>query len=336
MLSPIITKGLPSGDAISRLDRHPASHDRQHPAPSSVDSGSTASGGEVVDLADDIARRVEQDLDYQILRKTFALEHAAVVSRAEHSTGETGETMEGVTAQSEAFQLDASRSAGVALEGRAHAELSLSLEWSSSSEMGFSFRAGDSELGVRRGTIEQGRVALDFSIGETAEVQLGDPLVLDLGGGGIQTTGLDAGVAFDLDGDGQLDQMSSVAGDTWLLAADWSGNGRIDDGTELFGDQTGAANGFDALARHDGNGDGRIDAEDGVFSQLRLLQIRDDGTQVTQTLADAKVVSIELGYQNTRKALDVYDQVAQTSSFTREDGSKGEAADVLLAHRRGG
>ncbi|NEV60480.1 hypothetical protein [Thiorhodococcus minor] len=333
MLTPTLVSGLPSSEAISRLDRHPATQDRQRPPASGAEGSLPASSGEVVDLTEDIARRVEQDLDYQILRKTFALDQAAVASGTRHPEGES---MEEVRAGAASLQLDASRGAAVAVEGKFDAELSLSWEWSASLEMGFSLGVGDSELDSSRSRIEQARVALDFSIGEAAEVQLGDPLVLDLGGGGIQTTGFDDGVAFDLDGDGRLDQMSSVAGDTWLLALDRSENGRIDDGTELFGDQTGAANGFDALARHDGNGDGRIDASDGVFSQLRLLQIRDDGTQVTQTLTDAKVVSIELGYQSTRKALDVYDQVAQTSSFTREDGTRGEAADVLLAHRRGG
>ena len=59
----------------------------------------------------------------------------------------------------------------------------------------------------------------------------------------------------DLDADGRMDSISVPTGDDALLALDRNGNGRIDDGRELFGDQHGAANGFAELARFDDNGD---------------------------------------------------------------------------------
>jgi len=62
-----------------------------------------------------------------------------------------------------------------------------------------------------------------------------------------------------------------------------NGNGLIDSGLELFGDQTllptlltavGAspthANEYEALATQDINGDGAINANDAVYSQLRI------------------------------------------------------------------
>lgn len=90
---------------------------------------------------------------------------------------------------------------------------------------------------------------------------------------------------FDLDADGRMDSISVPTGDDALLALDRNGNGRIDDGRELFGDQHGAVNGFAELARFDDNGNGRIDAADAVFDQLRLLRFDAQGRQQLQTLA---------------------------------------------------
>jgi hypothetical protein len=64
-------------------------------------------------------------------------------------------------------------------------------------------------------------------------------------------TSVAEGVTFDHNGDGVLERTAWTAADSKLafLAIDRNGNGRIDNGTELFGDSTmqGANNGFMAL-----------------------------------------------------------------------------------------
>ncbi|WP_207143657.1 hypothetical protein [Ectothiorhodospira shaposhnikovii] len=172
---------------------------------------------------------------------------------------------------------------------------------------------------------------LQVSLG--GEPQQADPLVLDLGGEGIATTGVDRGVRFDITGDGREEQVSFVTGNSWFLALDRNGNGIIDDGRELFGDQHGAAHGFEELARFDDNGDGVINAQDSVFERLRLFQMGADGSQRLKTLDEAGVAAIHLGYAQTARALNAYDVVAQQGEFERTDGSKGEASDVLLGYR---
>src|SRR5262249_36088373 len=85
-------------------------------------------------------------------------------------------------------------------------------------------------------------------------------------------------VPFDLGGDGAREQVSWTAPGSAVafLVLDRNGNGIIDDGSELFGtatrkrDGTFAANGFAALADLDGGSDGKIDASDPIYSQLRL------------------------------------------------------------------
>src|ERR1051325_6517569 len=110
-----------------------------------------------------------------------------------------------------------------------------------------------------------------------------DPLVLDLNGDGIHTTGVADPVWFDLDGNGQKELLTWTDGTTaeGFLFIDLHHNGRIDDGSELFGigtvmpDGTRAKDGFEGLAVYDrpengGNGDGVLDANDAVWNQLRI------------------------------------------------------------------
>ena len=105
-----------------------------------------------------------------------------------------------------------------------------------------------------------------------------DPLILDLDGDGIETRGLDPDrpVFFDHNGDGVRTHTGWVAPDDGFLVLDRNGNGLIDDGTELFGDSTPlpdgsrAINGFHALAHEDTNNDGRVDAADLRFADLRV------------------------------------------------------------------
>lgn len=177
---------------------------------------------------------------------------------------------------------------------------------------------------------------LNVTIGTATKpqpVQQTDPLVLDLAGNGFATRGLDDAVRFDLTGDGRPESISAPKGDDALLALDRNGNGRIDSGKELFGDQHGASNGFAELSKYDNNSDGRIDRQDSVFEQLSLLRFDAQGRQQQQTLAEAGVSAIHLQAQNVKQALGAYDEIAQIGRFDFADGRSGQAADLLLASR---
>jgi hypothetical protein len=97
-------------------------------------------------------------------------------------------------------------------------------------------------------------------------------------GAASQMTSVEDGVAFDLDADGALDRIGWTAPqtDVGFLALDRNGNGRIDDGSELFGNHTPlrsgamASNGFEALRELDGDSDGAITISDSAYGQLRL------------------------------------------------------------------
>lgn len=161
---------------------------------------------------------------------------------------------------------------------------------------------------------------------EIAQMFQQDPLILDLDGNGIDITSLKDGQLFDIDGDGTLDQTAWIKGADALLALDRNGDGEINDGRELFGDQHGAKDGFAELSKFDDNLDGLIDQQDGVFSSLVLL--RADGSQ--QSLADAGIKSISLAMVTPiDKRLIGGDLVAQ-SKFERDDGSTGQVGEVFF------
>jgi hypothetical protein len=83
------------------------------------------------------------------------------------------------------------------------------------------------------------------------------PLVLDLNGDGVKTISKSAGIHFDLDGNGFAETTGWVDKNDGLLVLDKNGNGKIDNGTELFGNNTllangqKAANGFEAMKQYD-------------------------------------------------------------------------------------
>lgn len=117
-----------------------------------------------------------------------------------------------------------------------------------------------------------------------------DPLIINYAGNAA--TLAEQTMAFDLDADGQLEQVHRLQSGSGFLALDRNQDGKINDGRELFGPLSG--NGFADLAREDSDQNGWIDESDPVFAQLRLWTRGVDGKDQLLTLKQAGVGAISL------------------------------------------
>lgn len=150
-----------------------------------------------------------------------------------------------------------------------------------------------------------------------------DPLALSLNG---QTPALDGGtLRFDLDLDGNLDDMPTLgAGAAWLVA-DHNADGVVNDGSELFGPST--DDGFGELAAHDEDKNGWIDEQDAIWSKLRVW-MTDGGAQRLVAVGEAGVGALFLGRVETPFALrgaddpngEVRGTVRQSGLYLTETG----------------
>ena len=170
-----------------------------------------------------------------------------------------------------------------------------------------------------------------------------DPLTLDLDGDGIETLASNGhnGALFDHDKSGIRTATGWVGKDDGFLVYDRNGDGVVNDGGELFGDNTllkngeRAANGYQALADLDDNGDGKVDATDSAFAKLRVWRdLNQDGISQEGellTLNEAKVKALNLANKNADRDLGNGNTLAEEGTYTDSDGNEKQMGDLNLA-----
>lgn len=160
-----------------------------------------------------------------------------------------------------------------------------------------------------------------------------DPLVFNLEGNIGQIS--DQKFLFDLNADGTEEEISFTGQGSGFLALDKNHDGEINDGSELFGTQSG--DGFKDLAAYDEDGNGWIDENDSVFNDLTIWTLDANGDKVQISLKQADVGAIYLGNASTEFSLknaethDTNGVIRKTGIFLKESGGAGTVQHIDLA-----
>lgn len=168
---------------------------------------------------------------------------------------------------------------------------------------------------------------------QVQSVRVCDPLVINLDTNIAELE--DQKFFFDLDADGEQDEISMLSGGSGYLALDKNQDGTINDGSELFG--TGSGDGFADLEKYDQDGNGWIDEDDAIFDKLKIWCKDENGNDVLYSLADKGVGAIclkRVGTEfslNSQETNDTNGYIRSTGVFLYENGMAGTVQHVDVA-----
>ena len=186
--------------------------------------------------------------------------------------------------------------------------------------------AFDLDFSMNRSFFEQQNVSL--RMGNAVKM---DPLVISLNNQGPQLTANK--FAFDLNGDGKTENISFATGGSGFLALDKNSDGVINDGSELFGPESG--DGFADLRAYDLDKNGWIDENDEVFFKLSIYSMSENGEKSLFKLGETGIGAIYLNdistpfeYKDEKGASS--GAMTSSSIFLRENGTAGTIHHVDL------
>ncbi|MCH4191808.1 MAG: hypothetical protein LKF52_05830 [Butyrivibrio sp.] len=167
------------------------------------------------------------------------------------------------------------------------------------------------------------------------QTEMTDPLVINVGAGVTKLS--DQKFYFDLDCDGEEEKISKLCDGSGFLAIDKNGDGKINDGSELFGTESG--DGFDDLKSYDEDENGWIDENDGIWNELKVWMKNEGGEDSLISLKNEGVGAIYLGETQTQftqlgSDFQSKGKIQSTGVFLHEDGRAGTIQHIDLAAER--
>lgn len=162
--------------------------------------------------------------------------------------------------------------------------------------------------------------------------RLCDPLVINLNTNAASVS--DQKFFFDIDADGEKDEISMLDSKSGYLALDKNNDGTVNDGSELFGTTSG--NGFKDLLAYDEDDNGWIDEADSIFKKLKIWTMNAQGESELLDLKTSGVGAIYLGYEDTEFSLKNAENktnavIQKTGLFLYENGMSGTVQQMDLA-----
>lgn len=166
---------------------------------------------------------------------------------------------------------------------------------------------------------------------QVENLSLIDPLVINFDNAPADLT--DMKFFFDLDSDGQKEEISKLSEHSGWLALDKNNDGIINDGSELFG--TSSGDGYKDLAAYDTDKNGWIDENDEIFDNLKIWVKDNLGNDELFSLKDKGIGAIYLGSSDTDfKLADESNSangfIRKTGIFLYENGDVGTTQHVDL------
>lgn len=166
------------------------------------------------------------------------------------------------------------------------------------------------ELTLGRSLVQR----IDTLKDETYTRILTDPLVINMDTNATSIS--DQKFKFDIDSDGDEDEISFTGKGSGFLALDKNEDGKINDGSELFGTKSG--DGFKDLAEYDKDKNGWIDENDEIFDKLKVWTKDAEGNDKLLSLKEADVGAIYLGNLDTEFSFK--DDMGNTDAVLRKTG----------------
>ncbi len=163
----------------------------------------------------------------------------------------------------------------------------------------------------------------------TSKLKFFDPLVLNLDANAPKLS--HHSFSFDIDMDGEVDQVSMLMKNSGFLALDKNSNSIIDNESELFGTKSG--NGFMDLKGYDIDNNNWIDENDPIFKKLRVWQKTPHSNELL-ALGEVGIGAIYLGNAHTDfplyKENQLLGQMKSSGFFLKEDGQSGIISQIDL------
>ncbi|MBS1130657.1 MAG: hypothetical protein H6R16_1659 [Proteobacteria bacterium] len=294
------------------------------------DAGKAASGARATDEAGN--DEIDNDPKLKLIRSLMELLTGRQIKVFNASELHSEQAAPAVTAPPGASSPETVRPAGYGVEYDYHESYTETEQTSFSASGKVTTADGraisfDLQLSMSRSYHEESNVSL--RLGDAARKT--DPLVLNFSGSAAQLT--NQRFAFDLNSDGSKEQINFVAPGSGFLVFDQNHDGKVNNGSELFGPNTG--DGFQELAKLDDDKNGWIDENDAAFGQLQVWTRNTEGTEQLQSLGSAGVGAISLSRINTpfdikTNANELLGKIRTSGILLQESGAAGTIQQIDL------